>query len=105
MRNSQKLYKIVFNFFLINKSFHEMKNFFLCLKGDYDEFKSFPDLSLSSEILHLQKILSFLCAVHPHYDYIEVMELAQAKLILYSLKITHTPNLSLSGVMAYFCSL
>ena len=46
----------------------------------------------------------FLGAVLLRYDYIEVREFAQAKLIMYSLKITHNPKLSLSRILLYFCS-
>ena len=69
-----------------------------------NQYISSVKTSSSSETSHLRNILIFLCAVLHHYDYIKVMELAQANLILYSLKITHTPKLGLSRVMSYFCS-
>ena len=46
-----------------------------------------------------------MCSFFFHFDYIEFIELAQAKIALYCLKITHTPKLSLSRVMSNFCSL
>ena len=53
--------------------------------------------------MHLQNILNFLCIqVFLPYDYNEVVEFAQAKFILYSLKITHIPKLSLSRIKSYF---
>ena len=60
---------------------------------------------LSLGTLYLQNIFNFLCAVFHHYDYIEVIGFDQAKLILFSLKINHTPKLSLIKITSYFCSL
>ena len=73
-------------------------------------FNSEPGHFKSITLIQFWSIVSpeyfkFLCAVFLHYDYIEVIEFALAKLILYSLKLTHTPKLSLSRVMSYFCSL
>ena len=42
--------------------------------------------------MDLQNILSFLHAFFLHFDCIEVIEFAQTKVILYSLKITRTQN-------------
>ena len=51
--------------------------------------------------MHLQIFQSFLCAVFLQYDYIEVIEFEQAKLILCSLQITHTPKLRLCRIESF----
>ena len=53
----------------------------------------------------LQSNSGFLSANCLHYDYNEALEVTQTKLILYSLKNTHTPKLNLSRIMSYTCSL